>query len=275
MKKVLTKKGWIRKPDTDLILFIFKFIIVPLLIILLAIKIFVVRINERELFFSNEAYIQRSEIQVGSEGYGNVSSISVGVGDFVNKGDILYKYTSTELDSKIFELQKHGADLLLQEVVNSTISINEFNKNIEFIVRAEANGVIKEVGINIGDYVTKEQVTMVMESSEAYVASFIKVPVDHITNITPGLQAYVKVNNIALTGFVKEVSPNYDPKLNLLEISVLISSKEASTIDLKNIISGTPVEVIVVSPDPFTQRVKDFVNGININFIKRFLSYEI
>ena len=273
MKKI--KLGVIKSKIGMLIMFIFKFVIIPIFVLLLAIRIFVVKVNERELFFSNEAYVSRAEIQVGSEGYGNVSSIGVSVGDFVHKGDILYKYNNSELDTKIFELQKQASDLLLESVPDANISINEFNKNIEFLVRAKVDGVIKEININVGDFVTKEEYTMVMESSEAYVSSFIKVPVEYITKITPGLQTIIKVNNLELVGFVKDVSPDYDPELNLLEVEILVSSKEAAKIDLKNIISGTPVEVIVVSPDAFTQRVKDFVNRININLVKRFLTYEI
>lgn len=276
MKKIMPKGGLIKSKVGTLAIFIFKFVVIPAVILLLAMRVFIVKVNERELFFSNEAYVSRAEIQVGSEGYGNVSSIGVNVGDFVHKGDILYKYTNGELDTKIFELQKQASDIILESVPDSNISINDFNKNIEFLVRAKVDGVIKSININVGDFVTKEEYTMVMESSEAYVSSFIKVPVDYITKITPGLQASVKVNNnITLMGFVKDVSPNYDPQLNLLETEILISSKEAAKIDIKNIISGTPVEVTVVAPDAFTQRVKDIVNRIKINVIKRFLTYEI
>jgi len=271
------------RPRKEHFIIFVKFVIVPLIILLIAGRIFVIKTYERELYYSNEAYIQREEIKVGSEGFGNVSSISVNVGDYVHKGDILYKYINSDLDDKIFDLQRKGEDLLSPNPApldptspEANITINNFNKNIEFVVRAKVDGIIKEININVGDYVTKDNVAMVMQDSSVFVASYIKVPINLIGKIVPGIQAYIKLNpNLTLSGFVKDVAPTYDADKNLMKIEVLISAKELSKIDLKTIASGTPVDVTVTAPDSFTEALKSIVNNIHVNLIKRYFIYEV
>jgi multidrug resistance efflux pump len=256
--------------------FIIKYIIVPLVLILIALRVFIIKTTERELFYSTEAFISREEIEVGSEGYGNISSIDVSIGDYVNKGDILYKYYNAKLDEQIFNLSEKRVDILLEEVPDSNVAINSFNKNIDFLVRAKRSGIVKEIDYSIGDYITKDNKVMVIESADTYVATNIKVPVEMIDRIRPGLLSYVKLTpTLKVEGSVSKVYPKYDAEKNLLSVDVLISNKELARVDLANVYTGSPAEVVIVSNDTFTQFVKDQVNKLNINWLRRFLTYEI
>lgn len=253
-----------------------KFVIVPLIIVLLGVRVFIIRTAERELYYSHEAFIQRDQIEVGSEGYGTVSSINVNVGDYVSTGDILYRYNNSALDNQIYELSEQRLDLFLKGVDEGNISINNFNRNVEFLVKAKGNGIVDDINITLGDYVTKEEPSMILKSLETFVNAKIKVPPNAIERIKPGLPVLVRlVSSKTVQGYIKNVYPKYDYDLNLLEIDIVIGGNELGQQELKDLFTGSPVEVVVKSSDSFTQYIREKVNNINLKIIRDFLTYEI
>lgn len=271
--KTLKKMKNIFKKDS--IINFTKFVIVPIILILICIRLFVVRTSERELFFSSQAVINRPEISVGSEGYGTVSDIRVNVGDYVNKGDILYKYNNSALDEQIFEYQEKRVKINLDNPSEPQVSLNPFNNTLDFYVRAKANGYVKKVNVTVGDYVTKDSVPILMEAADTNIIADVKVPPDHVERISAGQTAFITLQNgTRVVGTVTSVNPGYDSLNNLLRVNININNKELANIDLSSIYSGSAVSVVVKSSDSFTQSIKSFVNNIKFDLIKNFLTYE-
>jgi len=265
-KKMLTK---------DSILNFTKFFIVPVVLILICIRLFAVRTAERELFFSSQAVINRPEIQVGSEGYGTVSDIKINVGDYVNKGDILYKYNNSALDEQIFEFQENRVKLNLDNPSEPQVSLNPFNNTLDFYVRAKVNGYVKKINVTVGDYVTKDSVPVLMEAAETNIIADVKVPPSSVERISAGQSAIVTLQNgIRLVGTITSVTPGYDSVNNLLRVNVNINNRDLEGVDLSSIYSGSAVTVVVKSSDSFTQSLKSYVNNIKVEFIRNFLTYE-
>lgn len=259
----------------DVILNFLKFVLVPIVLILICIRLFVVRTTERELFFSSQAVINRPEISVGSEGYGTVSDIRVNVGDYVSKGDILYKYNNSALDDQIFEYQEDRVKINLDNPEEPNISLNPFNNTLDFYVRAKSNGYIKKINITVGDYVTKDVVAMLLEAADTNIIADLKVPPEDVERISAGQNAYVVLQSgVRLVGTVTSVTPGYDSLNNLLRVDIHINNKDLAGIDISSIYSGAAVSAVVKSNDGFTQSFKSSVNNIQISFIRNFLTYE-
>lgn len=275
-KKLKNAKSNFKNLITKDNLFIFlKFVVVPTVLVLICIRLFVVRTTERELFFSSQAVINRPEISVGSEGYGTVSDIRVNVGNYVSKGDILYKYNNSALDDQIFEYQEDRVKVNLDNPEEPNISLNPFNNTLDFYVRAKSNGYVKKINITVGDYVTKDVVTMLLEAADTNIIADLKVPPEGVERISAGQSAFVELQNgVRLIGTVTSVTPGYDSLNNLLRVDIHITNRDLAGIDISSIYSGAAVSVVVKSSDSFTQSFKSSVNNIPISFIRNFLTYE-
>lgn len=268
----------IRKPvDYGQILSItMQFVIVPLIILIVAIRMFAVKTAQREILYSSKATISREVLEVGSDGYGTVNAIKVGIGDYVNKGDVLYTYYNARLDEKIFALESKKIDVLLDEVEDGNISLNEFNHNVEFNVRAKKDGYIKDILISEGSFITRGNTAMEMETVAVTVEADVKVPPHFVDKLEVDSLAYVKLSpSITVEGSVENIYPTYNSKENTVKIDVQLNSAEIENIDLSNMYTGAPVDVVVYINDPFTNRFQSVVESIKIRFVRDWLSYEV
>ncbi len=226
---------------------------------------------ERELFYSASASVIRAQTNVGSEGYGTVSSVNVEVGQVISKGAILYRYYNSALDEKIFEIAE-GRVKLTQE--NTNISLNEFNKNIDFTVRSKTSGVVQKLNLALGEYITRDTIPFVLQSLEPTVSAEIKVPPHLIEQVYPGLAATVILpTGIKYDGVINTVYPNYSLLNNTLKVDVSLNISPSDPTQ-ENILDGTPVIVVVESKDIFATEVRRVTQSINIPVLKEFLTYE-
>lgn len=255
----------------------FRFVVVPLIIILLALKLFATRVYERELYVSDSATVVRNQITIGSEGYGIVSSVEVKPGDQVEKGKILYRYFNAELDQKIFAITNSKEAIDTKDELTATL--NNLNQNVDFIVRAKSAGLIDSVNITPGEYVTKDSITMKMEEEQTFVDAEIRIDRDELFRIYAGLTAKITFpDGRVIFGEVSSVSPKYNITNNTLKTQIKFNKTTKGNDFTENdmvIFSNTPVQVKILSKDTFTNQFNTLLESTQQPLLISILKYEV
>lgn len=199
-------------------------------------RILVGQIKARAYIEATSSSIYQKTIIVGSNGYGQINSISAKVGVSVSSGDILFTYLRGDVSGT-------------QEIA----------------IRAGAAGRIKSINYAVASYITPENSIMEIQSQETLVKSKLKLTPADINKININLKTTSGLpSSITLDGKITAVYPLF----NELEQSIEIESDLAPNSQV--LIPGTPVKTRVYLGDWLADNTVSLINQIPYNQVRSF-----
>jgi hypothetical protein len=206
------------------------FLIVLFVILIGYFKILTNQIIGRAYIDATQSNIEQRLIVIGSNGYGQINSIRVTVGQNIGQGDTLFTYLRVDSNG-------------LQEVP----------------VRSIAPGKVMSLKFGLGSYITPDSSVMELQSRDVSIRSKIKIDVKELSKIKIGSESLTVLPSGNLTkGTVSAIYPVFDK----IDGTIEIESKPG--IIQEEIISGTPVQTKVFVGDTLSENTTRVIEQIPI-----------